>query len=216
MHEQTLRRALLDRELTSGFTAAQLLEQRGQACRVACTRCHCSAPVERPGGAAGGLPEKLVGELNHVGAIMAGLVTANLDGLFDALEISYYQYFRIEALMQAHRRWVYDELLTLGGPGVRGALLSIFQSWQAKSAFSSSQLNRLRFELEALGGLDAILGSKLFAENTGHLERAIGNEYSVFRLSSTNKAIENDWLDRLRVFNRTARHVQRSRATGVP
>jgi hypothetical protein len=194
VHEQALRRALLDRQLAPGFAAARLLEQRDQACRVACDRCHCSAPPQRAGGV-DGLPEELVGQLTYVGALMGGLVVGNLEGLFDSLEIGYDQYFRNEASMQGDRRWVYDELLMLGAPGVRAALLSIFQSWQNKSAFSASQLDRLRFELEGVGGLDAILPTKLFGEHTAELERAIGNEYdAVFRLTSKNEAIKDEWL----------------------
>jgi hypothetical protein len=103
------------------------------------------------------------------------------------LEIMDEQYFRNEALMRENRRWVYDELLALGAPGVRTALQFIFASWQAKSAFSAGQLDRLRFELEGVGGVDGILPSKLFAEHTAPLERAIMYEYDLFRLSSTNE-----------------------------
>lgn len=191
VQEKTLRRSLLDRELVDGFAAARLLDQWELACPVACTRCTCSAPH---GASTESLPDKVRSGLELVGATMAGIFTANLDGLYDALEVSDYSYFRIDALMQEHRRWVYDELLLLGAPGVRTALNLIFSAWTNNYQFKPYHINRLRIELDQVGGVAGIGPKKLYGENTQHLDRAIGNEYSRWRLSSPNKPIEIEFI----------------------
>jgi hypothetical protein len=192
VHEQPLRRALLQRELAPGFDAARTLSARERACQVACDRCICVGGGEPA--PSGDLPESVTSWLSLIGAIMAGIESATLDIWFDILEISDYQSMRVEAILAEQRRWVYDELLRLGIPSLRTALAGILAAWTNKTPFVPAHASRLRYELTAAGGVSALAGRKLYNENKSPLERAIGNEYSVWRLKSPNPEIESEWL----------------------
>jgi hypothetical protein len=187
--ETPLSRVLMDRDLAPGFAAARLLDSRDRACPVLCRRCHCL------GGSGSPSPDAvaaLQAQLSLLAAMTAAFETGSvyIDQWFEILEKSDYYAMRMQVFLDTTRWWVYGELLRLGAPQVYAALRSLFQSRQSNTAPTIDQADALRQALDDLGGIPGIQPKKLFAENKGQLERAIGNQYSVYRLTSKEPTMD--------------------------
>ena len=193
VYEKALRRALVDRNLAPGFDAAHLLYSREQACRVLCETCHCSSNMSDADAA--DVLSAVQGTMNVIGSRFPTLESSwiYLHTWFEYIETSNYFELRNPVRLSQARWWVYAELLKLGAPSLWAVMGQVFSEWKTK-AFTAFTTLRLRQELDSVGGLEAIRPQKLFAEHKDHLGRAIGNQYSVWRLESPHPPIENEFI----------------------
>ncbi len=193
VYEKPIRSMLIDRNLAAGFDAAHLLYARDQACRVLCDSCRCSADVS--GTAETEVLSALQSTLLAIGARMAALSNGwvYIHTWFEYIETLNYAEIREPVRLSQARWWVYAELLKLGAPSLWTALEGVLNEWPTRT-FTYVTATRLKFALDSIGGLETIRPPKLMAEQRDYLGRAIGNQYSVYRLDSPYPPIENQYI----------------------
>jgi hypothetical protein len=187
VYEQPLRRALLDRDFTPGFAAARLLYARQRACEVA-SECCCPKAVAPIGGDT--LPPAIAAELALVASFMNSLLDTTLFVWFDLIERQDFAAMSIEGLIAEARRAIYARFLQVGAPGLHLMLAQTVKQRRTNSAFQPLHAERLRFELKAAGGPQAITPTALFNKHQQVIEHAIQNEYDgAWRPISPNKDV---------------------------
>jgi len=194
VYEQSLSRFLLDRKLEGGFAAARMLEAREQACGVLCSQCYCDGPGGEP---AADAVRELQQLMTSIGSVVTLLNNSSvyMDVWFELLQLFDDAGMRNPVYLEPAQWWVFTQLMRISHGPLMRALTQISNQTRSQQPVTDDQLDRLRFELDAVGGVAGLNPDRLYQEHSDDMMYAIVVQYSQF-LQANPQYPNLNWWDR--------------------